>query len=294
MSPNATAYLLALAAGGVYALGAILGKRALASGAGQVRLVILSNLILSLLFIPHFFLAEGLPSPGELFTGVCLAAIFLLGQVLFFRALRSGDASLVSPLMGIKPVLVAFFLVAFGLSPHPLEPKTWIAAVAATVAVALIGWPATTKGANWHGMALALASAATFSLLDAIFPHFSHRGDPTRLLFCVFGSLGLLTLVLLPWAEEPLLRRTTPSDRFTWASALFIALQAVLMSSAIAFYRVPTEVNVVYSCRGLWTVLLVMWIGNRLQLDEGSHPVRVKLRRVAGSILLAIGVVLIA
>ncbi len=280
----------------IYALGAILGKRAMELGAGQMRTIILSNLMLAVFFIPHFFFSEGFPTLREWFTGACLAMIFLLGQTLLFRALRAGDASLVSPLMGVKSILVAFLLVLFGLSPNPIDLRTWLAAILATFAVALIGWPARRRIGSqspWPGMVLALSSAAAFSLLDSLFPHFSHQSDPMRMLFCVFGSLGFLTLILLPWKEEPLLRRGAPCDRWVWASALLIAGQAVLMSSAIAFFRVPTEVNIVYSCRGLWTVLLVLWIGRRLNLNEGALSVWVKLRRMLGSILLAIGIVLI-
>ena len=59
------AYILALLAALIYAAGAIAGKKALELGCGQVRAVILSNLILSLCFIPHFFLSEGWPSLRE-------------------------------------------------------------------------------------------------------------------------------------------------------------------------------------------------------------------------------------
>ena len=72
------------------------------------------------------------------------------------------------------------------------------------------------------------------------------------------------------------------------------AIQAVLMSTAIACYRVPTEVNVVYSSRGLWTILLVAWFGQRLCLAEGKLGKWVKIRRLTGSVLLGICILLIA
>jgi drug/metabolite transporter (DMT)-like permease len=64
MNPNDpwTAYLLALLAGLIYAGGAITGKKGLELGCGQVRTVILSNLILSVCFIPHLFLSAGWPN----------------------------------------------------------------------------------------------------------------------------------------------------------------------------------------------------------------------------------------
>jgi hypothetical protein len=114
------------------------------------------------------------------------------------------------------------------------------------------------------------------------------------MLFCIFGSLGVLTLLLVPWAEHPIFRRSLPCDRWAWSSGSLIALQAVLMSMAVACYRIPTEVNIVYSTRGLWTVLLVAWAGAYLGLHEGNLARSTKLRRVLGSLLLGIGILLIA
>ena len=177
-----TAYLLALLAGLIYAGGAIAGKKALELGCGQVRTVILSNLILSACFIPHLFLSAGWPTLRELGIGAGLGSIFLLAQALLFRALRAGDASMVSPLMGVKSILVAFFLVLLGFSHEPIASYTWVAAGLTAVAVALIGWPARNSGrTSTKGIILAIASAASFSLLDSMVPHFSHQTDPVRI-----------------------------------------------------------------------------------------------------------------
>ena len=215
MNPNDpwTAYLLALLAGLIYAGGAITGKKGLELGCGQVRTVILSNLILSVCFIPHLFLSAGWPTLNELIIGSGLGSIFLLAQALLFRALRAGDASMVSPLMGIKSILVAFFLVLLGFSHEPIPLSTWLAAGLTAVAVGLIGWPAKNSGStSFKGIILAIASAAAFSLLDSMVPHFSHQTDPVRMLFCIFCPLGVLSLLLLPWKEESIFRRNQPGD----------------------------------------------------------------------------------
>ena len=97
--------------------------------------------------------------------------------------------------------------------------STWWAAGLTAIAVALIGWPARNSGrTSAKGILLAIASAAAFSLLDSMVPHFSHQTDPVRMLFCIFGSLGLLTLVLMPWKEEALFRRSKLGDSWAWGS----------------------------------------------------------------------------
>ena len=56
---------------------------------------------------------------------------------------------------------------------------------------------------------------------------------------------------------------------FGWLSAAFMGAQAVLMSVAIGL-QVPAQANVFYACRGLWAVLLIAWIGNRIRIHESK------------------------
>jgi len=51
---------------------------------------------------------------------------------------------------------------------------------------------------------------------------------------------------------------------------------------------------VVYSSRGFWTIILVAWLGQRLCLAEGTIGKWVKIRRLTGSILLGVCILLIA
>ena len=71
-----------------------------------------------------------------------------------------------------------------------------------------------------------------------------------------------------------------------------MAAQAMLMSIAIGFYDVPTEANVFYSTRGLWSILFAAWIGSMIGASEASTPKAVMLRRVLGAALLLVGICL--
>ena len=66
----------------------------------------------------------------------------------------------------------------------------------------------------------------------------------------------------------------------------------VLMSFAIGFFRVPTEANVFYSCRGLWAILLVAFLGRRMGLREGNVSRSTQIRRAIGAGLLVLGIYL--
>jgi hypothetical protein len=72
-----------------------------------------------------------------------------------------------------------------------------------------------------------------------------------------------------------------------WTSAIFMGGQAVLMSIAIGLYQVPTAANVFYACRGLWAVLLIAWLGKKMQINEsGSSPSTITRRGIGACILI--------
>lgn len=293
MSDNLPAYLLALSAGFFYSISAVLCKRGLELGAGTLRSLIFSNLVMSLCFVPYPFFAEIELSVRDLLTGSCLGFLFFSAQFFCFLALREGDASLMTPIMGSKPIFVALFLMLTGLSTQAPSIETWIAAILATFAVALIGWPSSKSRTSYRGLILALCAAAGFGLLDSLVPHFTHKSDPFNILFCVFGTVGAFSLFLIPWSEGKLIPYRPASDLWMWASAFPMGAQAVLMSMAIGLYRVPTEANVFYSCRGLWAVLLVACLGKAIGLKEGKSHSSIFLRRLIGATALALGVWLI-
>ena len=201
---------------------------------------------------------------------------------------------MVTPVMGSKSVFVALFLFILNLSPTPLGPATWLAAILAAIAVALIGWPRQGAKPSIMGLGFALATAAGFGLVDAMVPYFSHRSDPFNVLFSMFATVGLLSFLLVPFSQGKFLAFRGRADRWMWASCLPMGGQAVLMSFAIGFFRVPTEANVFYSCRGLWAILLVAWLGKRMGLHESNTQKTTQIRRIIGAICLLGGLILIS
>ena len=228
----------------------------------------------------------------DLKAGGMIGILFFAAQSCCFIALRSGDASMVTPIMGSKSLFVALFLFILSLSPSPLGPETWTAAILAAIAVALIGWPAQGSKPSLMGLGFALATAAGFGLVDSLVPHFSHLSDPFNVLFSMFAAVGLLSFLLIPLSKGKFLAFRGRADRWMWASCFPMGAQAVLMSIAIGFHHVPTEANVFYSCRGLWAILLVAWLGKRMGLKEGTIPRSTQIRRLLGACLLLAGIYL--
>ena len=137
----------------------------------------------------------------DLKAGGMIGILFFAAQSCCFIALRSGDASMVTPIMGSKSVFVALFLLILNLSPTPSGPPHGQPQSLAAIAVALIGWPAQGSKPSLTGLGFALATAAGFGLVDALVPHFSHLSDPFNVLFSMFATVGLLSFLLIPLSK---------------------------------------------------------------------------------------------
>ena len=69
--------------------------------------------------------------------------------------------------------------------------------------------------------------------------------------------------------------------------------QAIAMVCGIALFGRATEINVVYSSRGLWSVLAVWWIGHWFQNQEQQLGRAILQRRLFGALLLMAAIVLV-
>ena len=282
--------MLALSAGFLYAVSAVFCKRALELGSGTLRSLVFSNLFMSCCFIPYPFLAENSLETPYIIYGSILGFLFFISQMLCFISLRKGDASLMTPIMGAKPVFVAIFVVSLNLSPHEISVSTWIAVALATLAILLIGWPSHKSKISYSGLLLALVGAAGFALLDSLVPFFTHQSDPFNLLFVIFGSVGLFSILLIPWTEGTFLSFRPICDPCMWTSAIPMGGQAICMSMAVGFYQVPAEVNIFYAGRGVWSIIVVALMGSWIGLQEKTTSSHLLIRRLIGALLLLGGV----
>ena len=286
-----TPLLLAFAAGALYGISALCFKRALDTGAGTFRSLAYSNWLITLIFIPYPFLAEQAFTYSTLANGLLLGLLFFTSQAACFLALRRGEASVITPILGSKSLFVAVFIVLLGFK-DTLPSETWWAAGLAGIAVVLLGWPAKNYRPSLVGLGLAILTAAGFGLTDALVPHFAKTADPFHLLFVMIATVGLLSIFLIPFSKGTFIGWRKEADKWLLLGSIPMALQAMLMSIAIGFFDVPTEANVFYASRGLWSILFVAWFGSFIGISEGSAPKGVLVRRFLGAALLIGGICL--
>src|SRR5436189_5177842 len=132
-------YLISpLVAALAFALGSMVYKRAYAEGATVAHTAILNNVVIGIIFLPLLAL-ETRPIPWETWQQpVFTSFVYVLGHVLNVVALRVGDVSLATPLLGAKIIFVA--IVGWVIFGAQLSGNVWAAAALATIGVAMMGY----------------------------------------------------------------------------------------------------------------------------------------------------------
>ena len=98
--------------------------------------------------------------------------------------------------------------------------------------------------------------------------------------------------LFIPMTKGRFLGWRKEGDKWLLLGTIPLTAQTILFSIAIGFYDVPTEANVLYMSRGLWSIIFAVWIGRMIGASEGSAPKSVLLRRFLGATLLLAGIYL--
>ncbi len=284
--------LLPAAAAAIYALGSIAVKRSLKEGVRMGQSFHLANLVLGALFLPLALIGWREARWDELWRPATMGTVFFVGHLLTFVAIRRGDVSLVTPLMGTKVVFVAVGTV-FLAGRMPSGPL-WVAACLTAVGIFTMGLGDLRGGANLAFTVLAtLASALFFGLCDVIVSAWA--GDFGAMPFLAVGSVTVSLWTMATWLVQgrPRFFPRGPGTRWSWAGALCIVAQAMVLGIALALFRDDaTGINIVYASRGLWVLVLVAGLGGFLGNSEHRESGRAFLWRVAGTLLLTAAIVI--
>lgn len=274
-----------LACAACYSLGSLALKGASERGLGPWRITFASNLTMGLLFLP-LLLAGGSFSPGwhpaqPLLTG----ALFFAGQICTFLALDRGDASVATPVLGSKVMFVTCFAAVGGTQPIP--SGWWAGAALCTLALALLGsGPRHHRGRTLPAAGYAVAAAAFYALTDVLVQRWVPLWGAGRYIPAMFGCVALLSPLLIPRFRRPL--REVGPGAVPWLAlgSVLIAAQALGMALTLGNYGQAPLVNILYSTRGIWTILLVVLAGSWLGNTERHVGRRLLAARTVGALLL--------
>jgi drug/metabolite transporter (DMT)-like permease len=120
----------------VYTIGALCAKRALGKGATVWQVNFAANMAMSILYVPFWFGADVTRMLIDGYKPILAGGAFFTGQLFTFAALRKGDVSVATPLLGAKVIFVAF-ITSF-LFGDPVGVKWWLAAAICTCGIFLV------------------------------------------------------------------------------------------------------------------------------------------------------------
>ncbi len=283
--------LVPLFSAGVYAVAALLFKQAYGRGAGMMEAFYWMNFAGILAFGPLFLTVSGEMDWAQAWKPGVVGGMIFLGTWTTFAAIRAGDVSLVTPLMGTKVVLTA--LLAVALAGTPLGAGLGAAAVLTTVGILVLGWR-DLRGGWGKGAAVGwcLVSSLAFAATDVLVGHWAAGFGRGRFLGCAFCGIGLFSVAAAPWQAPGVLRVPRAARPYLgWATGLMTG-QTLAMALCNAHFNDPTRVNIVYGTRGLWSIGLVWfvgrrWFGNEERVAGGGAMGQ----RLAGSLLILSAVV---
>ncbi len=277
----------------MYVIGALAVKRASAFGVGVWRTTFLTNVMLAVLFVPIWLRYGGEVRPlMDYWQPAVTAACFLGGQILTFLALSRGDVSVTTPVMGTKVVMVALFSSLLKVGDVPLQ--WWIGALLSTTGILLLHLGDGAKHRHvGRTVLLAFASASLFSLGDVLLQKWVPAWGAGNYFPPMFLLVGVMSCGFVPFFHEPLTAMSAAAWRWAGPGALLLAVNNAAFVLALVLAGGATLANIIYSVRGLFSVVAVWCIGHWFANDEKHLAPGVFRLRLLGAGLMLAAVVLV-
>jgi drug/metabolite transporter (DMT)-like permease len=284
--------LLPFASSILYTFSAVIFKKVLDAGVNPWFINFLSNVATCVLALPLLFAdpmpLRSMPIAQPLIAGL----IFMVGQMASVLALKQGDVSVATPLLGMKVILVAAFTVLVLCQPVSIE--LWAAAFMATLAFVLLRGPKGRSRSNFLSTALySLLCAASFALCDILIQKWAPSCGSGKFLTLMFIIIAAASLGFVPFFRFGPRLYSPETWKWLWWGIFFIALQALGMGIALSYFGNATATNIVFSSRGIWSVLVVWRLGALFGNKEKDAGAKAMTARLAGSTLLFAAIALV-
>lgn len=212
---------------------------------------------------------------------------YLFGQAFLFLSFRESDASRVSPLLGLKIMMLAAITVIFTNQHfHALQWLAIVIGVCAAYLLSMLGREMTPKNWVWVLLACLCYSISDLSI-KVIIGRFENIGLFHASVLCVClcyffcGIAACAALLFLPRPSISKWKASFPFALFWYTGILF--LFACFGSIGVVFG------NIVQSTRGVISILMGSYVAARgyEHIEEKVGPRVVIVRLCAGILMIA-------
>ncbi len=138
----------------------------------------------------------------------------------------------------------------------------------------------------------ALLAAFSMTLFDLLIQRWALAWGVGYFLPITFGFAAALSLLFLPLADSPARLKQLDVLRPLGLGAVLMSIQAIGMTLTLGLFGDATRVNIVYSLRGLWGVLLTWIVAHHFEKGDAIASHRVMSKRLAGAVLIGISVII--
>ena len=247
----------------------------------------------SALVFPVLTVMGGTMQPlSLLWQPAMIGGLFLAGQLLTFLAVDRGDVSIAAPVLGIKVLIVPAVAPLF--VNDVASPRVWIAAAIAVVGIGFV--QARDKSVDrarvLASVGFALLAAVSMTLFDLLIQKWAPAWGAGYFLPIAFAFAAVFSLGFLRLGDRPAELREMNVVRPLSIGAVLMSIQAIGMTLTIGLFGDATRVNIVYSMRGLWGVLLTWLLARRLAESDTQAGHRTMAMRLIGAVLIGVSVVI--
>jgi drug/metabolite transporter (DMT)-like permease len=281
----------------LFVLAAICARQATSLGISPYTATALSNGVLASIWLVIGVVSNSWLPWSAGWQAIWIAAAFIGGQLATYLAFRLGDVSLATPVFGVKIILVA--IITSIMSDTGLGMPIWIAAGLATLGVAVIQIGASSNSTTKvtarraaFSIGFALLAATLLSIFDIAVQQAGKAYGALPFLTTMFVAVGLLSITLFPWTDSLVRVKELKGVRPLLLAALLMSSQAISVTYALGQFNDATRINIVYSLRGLWSVLFAAVASRWLLRNDTTLSRSTLMYRFIGAAMVTAAIII--
>lgn len=293
--------IMAFAAAIVVSFAMMFTKRAYAEGAKQNHILIGTTVFQPFMYVLIFLLSgETAVNWNQIHWVLIYSALLSIGMLIGFAAIKMGDASIISPIMGSKVVFVAIGTYIFSIGIISKEVIIGVVLCVVSIVLLSIEFKKTDiEKQDKYGkdiilpISLAIIAITFLGFSDIV----TQEKAPAmnKLAFLLVGSTIIAAIFLIRGFVTGVRINTAPKavKKWIWLSGATNGGTGLILGLAIAHYGHATEFNIIMGSRGVISVIAVALFANALKLKEGQKSTTTLIMRLIGSVCILIATALV-